>query len=468
MKFRFIWLATLIGTLAYASSSHAAFIDYFKDELGETNWQYVANFSGTVLILLLSLTAVTLLFNYGKLRRTNRELQEIRKSLEVRVRQRTADLEGEIEQHRETTARLEVSEAYIKSILDSMPLMLIGLDDEMRITQWNKSAENTSGIPGDEVIGEYLWDAYPTITLLPDQVKDVIEHKKTINIKQSQSNMFYFDITLYALKTSRGTGIVILVDDVTQQTKTENLLIQRDKMSAIGELASTMGYDILSPLRSILDHLDSLLEKTDAKPDKKNNLEMKACLEDAVEKGTQASAIIDNLLHFSRSMGDEKRLSKIPDVIDHSLELAETLFFDSSGLKFKDIKIVRNYEENLPSILSYNSGLQQVFLSLIRHACQSLAHTNRENEAPVISIDVSKFYDSLWVKIQHNGLGLTSEEQQTIFEPYFQNTAENEAEIESRLSFSYYIITEDHRGHMSVTSDVNVGTTFHIQLQLLV
>ena len=76
------------------------------------------------------------------------------------------------------------------------------------------------------------------------------------------------------------------------------------------------------------------------------------------------------------------------------------------------------------------------------------------------------FYDSLWIKVQHNGKSLSGEEQQTIFEPFFQGELTEEDRIENRLSFSYFIITEDHGGRMSVTSNVEIGTTFHIQLEL--
>jgi len=481
MKVYPYYLPALIGTLFISPPAFASFSDYFKFEDGETNWQYVANFSGSVLILLLSLTAVLLLFNYLKLRKANRELEDIRNALEQRVEKRTANLnesnlllqnskdalEDEVKQHRETMARLEVSEAYIKSILDSMPLMLIGLDEKMRITQWNKWAENISGIDSEKVIGDYLWDAYPTITLLPDQVKDIIKEQKTITIKQSQRDMFYFDITLYALKTTNGTGIVILLDDVTQQTKNENMLIQRDKMSAIGELASTMAHDIALPLQSISCGIEHLKKYATTE----NGLQASdqgysEILTEAEINGRQASAILDNLLHFSRSLGDEKKSLDVTQVVNHALELAGSLFSDSSGLKFKEIRINKKYEDKLPLIPGYTAGLQQVFLSLFRHACHALGSVLKEDIKPEISIDLSQFYDSLWIKVQHNGKGLSSDEQQTIFEPFFQSELVQNEEIENRLSFSYFIITEDHGGHMSVTSDVDVGTTFHIQLQL--
>ncbi len=459
-----IWV---VAAQLYIPAVNAGFIDYFKDEEGETKWQYVANFTGSVLILLLTFTALLLLFNYIKLRRTNRALQEIRKNLELMVEERTANLNESNQLLKQSMDDLEVSETYLKSILDSMPLMLIGLDGEMKITHWNTGAEKISGIGADKVLGQYLWDAYPTISLFPDQVKKAMEEGTNLNIRQGQRGMYYFDITLYALKTSHGSGLVILIDDVTQQTKSENLAIHRDKMSAIGELTSTMGYDLLSPLDSILSSLNVMLKNVRGQGecvDFKNEYE--TVLLDAVEHGKQASAIIDNILQFSRSLEEKKQIVRMPELIDHALELGETLFTSSSGLRFKEIKIVKNYAADIPEIPCYVAGLQQVFLSLFRHAFYKFHVENRSNVEPTITVDLSMFYDSLWIKVQHNGKGLTGEEQQVIFEPFFQSESIEGDEVENRLSFSYFIITEDHNGRMSVTSDVDIGTTFHIQLEL--
>ncbi|MCG8610109.1 MAG: ATP-binding protein, partial [Pseudomonadales bacterium] len=83
-----------------------------------------------------------------------------------------------------------------------------------------------------------------------------------------------------------------------------------------------------------------------------------------------------------------------------------------------------------------------------------------------IKVQIQKFYDAMWIKISHNGLGLSSKEQQEIFEPFFNNDHENSDDAGKRLSFSHFIITEHHQGQMAVTSDVEVGSTFHMQLQL--
>ena len=223
--------------LMSSNSAQASLIQYFKYEDGSTNWQYIANFSSGVLIILLSIAFVTLFFVFRRVKKANAQLQEMQNILEERVAERTQEL--------------RFSEAYIKDILDSMPLMLIGLDEDMCITQWNRLAEKITGIDSSKALKNDLWSMYPTITVSQDQVAAVFRDNKAVEIKHSQRGQYYFDINIYPLTAARERGVVILVHDVTQRILTENMLIQRDKMSAMGELASTMAHDINIPLQAI-------------------------------------------------------------------------------------------------------------------------------------------------------------------------------------------------------------------------
>ena len=189
-------------------------------------------------------------------------------------------------------------------------------------------------------------------------------------------------------------------------------------------------------------------------------------LDEGREDSRQASAIINHLIGFANS-DSEKKLASLPDILDHALEIASHMFFDTGGLKFSDISITKTYADELHLVPCHVAEIQQVFLSILRHACYALKQASPATRKPAISIDVSEFYDSVWVKIQHNGAGLSSEEQTTIFEPFYQNEDIDDGfEMENRLSFPYFIVTEHHGGEMAVTSDLKVGTTFHIQLQL--
>ncbi|WP_028468962.1 two-component system sensor histidine kinase NtrB [Neptunomonas japonica] len=485
-------ILVLMLLVMQSSWVHAGITSIFKDANGKTNWQILANWSSGTLIILLSIVAIGLYFARRRAFKTNIELTEIRKDLELRVKDRTATLdesnkllkhsnqllEDEVSQHVVTSDRLRSSESYIKDILTSMPLMLVGLDNEGRVTQWNKQVEKVSGIPVTQALGKTLWEAYPTVSISPEQIQQVIEKNTPIHFKQSLRSVAHYDITIYPLQGQAEQGVVILVDDVSKQTSAENMLIHNDKMSFMGELASTMAHDINVPLQAILMDLKSfqhtLADKAnvEAAADDKQARQLNTILHDMSDKGEQVSTIISNLLSFARSRHDKKQLANIVDVMENAIGLANDVISVSANLPFSKVALERNYEKNLPLTPCYITELQQVFLGLFRHACHALEmkmeETHRSEEfKPTIKIILAECYDSLWIKVQHNGVGLTNEEQMYLFEPFFSNKApEADFDAGERLSFSYYIVTEQHQGDMAVTSDLNVGSTVHIQLPI--
>jgi PAS domain S-box-containing protein len=470
----------LLLLLTYSPLSQASLVSVFKFEDGSTNWQYLANTSGGLLILSLSYSLIRLIFSQRRTKRYNRELEDTRNQLERRVLERTAtldesnrllqesnrELEEEIGEHRSTMERLRMSEAYVASILQSMPTMLIGLGDDGTITQWNRRAQEISGFPAETVLGKNLWQAYPAITVSPDQIQAALAGNKTVTITQSQRGQFYFDVTIYPLKDQDETGVVVMIDDVTQQVLVENKLIQRDKLSSMGELAASMAHDIDAPLQGILGDIEQLQTMADNLPGEGGET-ARSLLADARSRGRQGTAVTTNLLAFSSARVGEKRISAVTDLIDYSLGLANSMLSLSSGLRFADIRVERDYAPDLPEVPCYAAELHQVFLSLFRHCCYALDGAREMGREPTITIKVQYYYEALWIKVQHNGRIMSPKEQQYIFEPFFdddQPAFDDDYDASRRLSFPYYIISEQHRGQLAVTSDTDAGTTFHIQL----
>ncbi len=469
-----------LGVLAFSIQAYADNPPPFKNIDGSTKWQHVANFSASVLILTLLVVAIFLIFANRRAARSNRELTEIKATLEDRVARRTASLQ-------ETAAQLQSREAYITSIVDSMPLMLIGLNQNMEVIQWNHYAEVITGRPIATVLGKKLWDAYPSITLTPQQVASVLASKETITIKHSQRDQYYFDFTLYALtdypayfpSTQQSSddqpanhkseaGIVILVDDITKQMKAESKLAERDKISAMGELTSAMAYDINLPLQTLISTLLNAQQQLGAGDLNNIRGEFLQALKTAQLSGQQAFAIIQNLNELAGSYHDQKQLADIAKIMDESIDLAGDLFADLSGLTFNNINISREYSPDLPKVSCFAPELKQVFVRLLRNAFHTLNAAIKHNPiTPAIHIEIGEFYDSVWIKVQHNGTGLTAEAQQDIFQPFFaMNSNVPACPVEQRLSYSYYMINDHHQGQMAVTSDVEQGTTFHIQLPI--
>lgn len=479
----------LLFLLAMQSAPALALTDLFKDEHGNRNWQHLANYTGGTLLILLTIVIVYLFITQRRLRQANRELTAIQNELEKRVQKRTATLdksnkllqesnqllEKEITQHVITADQLRSSKSYINNILTSMPLMLVGLDKNGCVTQWNKQMEAVSGVSTENALGKTLLEAYPQMTVLPEQIQESIEQNKTIHLKQCLRSIYHYDITIYPLQGDEA-GVVILVDDVTKQTAAENLLIHNDKISFMGELASTMAHDINLPLQAFMTDLryfqqiisDRSIHEMQKDADSEHAKKLDDVITDMSAQGEQVSAIINNLLAFARSRSGIKQMADIVDVMESTINLANEVVAVCGDVPFNQIKLERNFEKKLPLVPCYITELKQVILSLFRHACHALAlKKGGEGFEPTIKIILSESYDSLWIKIQHNGLGMTAEEQMNLFEPFFNdNSATEDNDAVQRLSFPYYIVTEQHQGHMAVTSDVELGSTIHIQLPI--
>jgi len=446
----------------YSLNAYAALLDVFRYEDGRTNWQYVANTSASLLIMILLIVLAFLIRANLRSGKANRALTEIKATLEERVAQRTAVLQ-------ETTEQLSKRETYIASIVNSMPVMLIGLNQQLQVTRWNKTAEDTTGRPFEDVVGLNLWEAYPAITLKAEQVLSVLTSGETLHLIHSQRGQYSFDITLYRLEGHDETGIVILISDITKQVNAEYQVAERDKISALGELASAMAYDISLPLNTIVSRNSGtrqIIDAADLGPAKSFLLQEMAIVHQSAQ---QATSIAQNLLDLARSHRTTEQAADVTAIMDRSIELANSLFTDVNGLAFRDIEIHRDYAESLPQISCFPDELEQVFVRLLRSSFYAIkAKTWSEDEKPWIKVEVGDFFDSIWIKILHKGQSLSPDEQVEIFEPFFAITTQTGAcPVEQRLSYPHFIITEHHQGHLSVTSGEELGTCFNIQLSVV-
>ena len=98
-----------------------------------------------------------------------------------------------------------------------------------------------------------------------------------------------------------------MVDDVTQRVQSENMLVQRDKMSSMGEMASVMAQDINIPLQAILKDLQSV--RRDLTEEHIDPIGIHELLDDALIRGRQAASVVNNLVSFSDAGAGEKQLA---------------------------------------------------------------------------------------------------------------------------------------------------------------
>lgn len=479
-----------LTVLLVASCSITNMTGVFRNEDGSTNWQHVTNWSSSILILLLSFAAIGLMRSRKRAKNSRDALRLVRVELEQRVKQRTEDLQTsnlklqeEIDQRTSSENLLRATETYLNSIIQSMPSMLIGIDAGGGIFQWNRRAEDITGVKAQDALGCDAWQIYPQLPVSRALVKQAQKTRKAMHLKNSQQGEDYLNVVVYPLQDEDLPGVILLIDDVTQTVQAENLLIQKDKMLSMGELAGGMAHDINNPLSAILQTVQtverrlspSLAKNQQAAQELGTSIELIAAyverrgvaelLHGLQEAGQQAAAIVTNLLEFARSRGHDKQLSDVIDLIEHTLDLARNVFSLQHGLRFQDIKIKRDYQQDLPEFPCYAAELQQVFLNLFRNANHALQAVDKPGHVPCIHIMVAMDDEALNIEIADNGIGIDSAIKKRIFEPFF--TTKDFAGGEGSglgLSVSHFIITHHHKGTINVESSINAGTRFRIRL----
>ena len=139
------------------------------------------------------------------------------------------------------------------------------------------------------------------------------------------------------------------------------------------------------------------------------------------------------------------------------MRLAQNDFSSKKKYDFRNIKISKEYSNNIPHVVGRRSRLQQVFLNLLTNAAQALADTTILD--PKIELKLYKKYHFVVVEVQDNGKGMSERIRRRIFEPFFTTKSESSG-TGLGLSVSYFIVTEQMNGEMEVDSHVGVGTKF--------
>ena len=234
-------------------------------------------------------------------------------------------------------------------------------------------------------------------------------------------------------------------------------------MSSVGEMAAVMAQDINLPLNATLKDLHSVRQALSE--ELLDTIWLNELIENALIRGQQSKSVVENLLSFSSTKGNEKSIEQMNTIIDHSLDLAVSLLSVHSGLRFRDIDVACDYEDNTLQIRCHVTELQQVFLSLFRHSCQQLGEIDEDDHTPQINIRVFSDEESIIIQVNHNGPSMSLEEQRLIFEPYTDHALPTDKYLpENRLSFTKFIVVNQHHGQITISSNSAAGTTFHLRL----
>jgi PAS domain S-box-containing protein len=403
----------------------------------------------------------------------------------------SGEITGVVVACRDTTERMRGGEElrrlqnYLANIIDSMPSVLVGVDRDGKVTQWNAAAERLTGIGAKAAKGQPLEQVLPTLNQEMEKVRQAIRDRTVKSEskvpRMDDGQMRYEDVTVYPLVSNGVEGAVIRLDNVTERVRIEEMMVQSEKMLSVGGLAAGMAHEINNPLGAILQASQNVLRRVS--PDLPANAriaeecgttlgavrkyleqrEITLFLEDIRNGGLRAAQIVENMLAFSRKPDAQGSSTNLAELLDRTLLLAESDYDLKKRYDFRQIEIVREYHPDVPSVVCQPSKIQQVFLNILRNGAEAMRETGDSGRVPRFVLRVLLEGPMVRVEIEDNGPGLDEATRRRVFEPFF-TTKPPGIGTGLGLSVSYFIVTQDHRGTLSVKSQPGLGSCFIIEL----
>jgi PAS domain S-box-containing protein len=336
-----------------------------------------------------------------------------------------------------------------------------------RVVTWNEGAERAYGYTATEAIGMHVLRFHGSDGHTGAPVDSLARAAEagTHQIEgwrvRKDGTRFWAEVTTTVLHHERGTGapgFVIVARDMTERRKLEDQFRQAQKLEAVGRLAGGVAHDFNNLLTVINGYADILFSEL---PPGAQYRDAAGAIRDA---GERAAALTSQLLAFSRKAIVEPKVIDLNDVIDQLSRLLRRLVGE-------DVILATALAPDLHRVRADVTQLEQIVLNLAVNARDAMptggrltieTRNVRLTEADAVAYPDLHPGDHVQLAISDTGVGMTDEVKGRIFEPFF-TTKEQGKGTGLGLSMVYGAV-KTHGGHISVYSEVKVGSTFKILL----
>ena len=397
-------------------------------------------------------------------------------------------LKHEIKTRKEIEEKLKKSERYYRSIFENTgTATLIYTVDSNIIKKCNEQYADLCGVPREELENKRKWSEF----IAEDEHKRLSGYTKNI-FSDEHNTPKSFDFKLVRINgeirnvhanieiIDGSTDCIASIIDMTEKVKTQELLIQTEKMVSVGGLAAGMAHEINNPLAGILQAVQNIYRRISSEVPasviaaEKHNCtceQVNAFLEergvfrmlDGIHSsGERAANIVRTMLNFTRRNDEGMSNCDLNKLFDDIMNIITCDYDLKKKYDFKHTKIIREYQENLDKISCMRIEIEQVLLNLVKNAAYA---TNEiaEYRQPTITLRTKSDNKFIIAEVEDNGPGMTPEVKRRVFEPFF-TTKSPGIGTGLGLSVSYFIITQNHDGIFEIATEIGKGSKFTIKI----
>lgn len=336
-------------------------------------------------------------------------------------------------------------------ILKSVSLGIYTVDRDIVITSWNTRMVEMSGVSAEQAIGSRLHELFPNLSRegVIERINAVLQSgtkaKLRLLHRQLDGTNRFQKRRLTPLKDGdETTGVVVIVEDITEFKRLLDQTIQSEKLVEVGRLTAGIAHEINNPL-AMVAYATELLKRE--KPLSSFQEEMLDKIETEVDR---LRTLTGGLLSFSSNRETQSRFVNLNDLITEVLKL---LRFE---LQRKSVQLDTEFSD-IPVINADPNKLKQVIINLVMNAVHAM-----QGHGNIVLRTALNINGMLELQVTDDGPGIAPELQEQVFAPFFTTKSEGEG-----TGLGLYIcrnIINGHGGSIALESQLGTGTTFRICL----
>ncbi len=314
--------------------------------------------------------------------------------------------------------------------------------------------------------------------------------------KRKDGTLYDEDAVIFPIRNEEGKiiSLAAVKRDVTQDKIQQIQLQTVQRLEAVGQLAAGVAHELNTPIgfvssnfESLVGYVDNFVNLLDAYrrgfrelaeqiPDDVKDVDvqrrllelekeleiefiledMKDLIEESRDGFKRITSIVVKLREFSRiDQIDSRESINLNEAIETTIVVARNEYKYCAEIELE-------LDPDLPEILANGGEINQVLLNLIVNAAQAIREQERQEKG---KIRIATDFDDAWVRcrVTDDGPGIKPENLERVFDPFFTTKPVGKG-TGLGLNISYDIITNKHKGHLLVTSELGKGTTFTIEL----
>jgi PAS domain S-box-containing protein len=397
--------------------------------------------------------------------------------LEVEIKHKQVDKQNllifnDLTEIKEAEKRLRTTRNYLTRLFNSIRLLLIGVDENGKITQWNQAIEEFTGIKAEFAIGVELWNVALFLHNYQKEVQEAISsgvsHEKHRENISWHKRSYVFNISINPLHHKDDKGAVIILEDVTELARKNELLFQAQKMETVGTLTGGLAHDFNNVLGGIKGSLSMIKYYLNNSPE--DIQDVNEFLGLAEESVTRAAGMVEQLLALSRKSQLTLKKFDLTQALEHVLKICNGTFDKSVSIKFKKPSkeiMVKADQIQMEQVL-LNLLINAEHSMTVMHDSEDLYGGNINIEITQVKLDKTQFpnastSDTYWqIIIKDSGVGIKPEDMQKIFDPFFTTKIKSKG-TGLGLAMVYNII-DLHKGFVEAKSEPGEGSIFTVYL----